>query len=157
MTAPLIFPALGGIYATCLPWAEALLRLWCGLALLPHALRAFFGCFPNSGSRILSPTLLAQGIERSGFRPGRFWTVVVALIEFGAGPALAAGLFTRPAALLVFLFFVGAAYDHGRFDGYFWNKLGMEYPTLWGLVALLFIFAGGGPLSLDALWLHWQV
>lgn len=156
MTAP-VFPALTAITTALLPWAEALLRLWCGLALLPHGMRAFFGWFPDTGSRILSPALLAKGIERSGFRPGQAWIWVVALVEFGAGPALALGLFTRPASLLVFLFFLGAAYDHARFDGYFWNKLGMEYPALWGLVALFFVFAGGGALSLDALWLGWEI
>jgi putative oxidoreductase len=147
---------LGGFYAAVLPWAWALLRAICGLALIPHGLRCFFGFFPNSGSRILNPTLLAQGIERSGFRPGKAWIWVVGLVQFGAGPALALGLFTRPAALLVFLFFAGAAYDHARFDGYFWNKLGMEYPAMWGAIALFFVFAGGGALSLDQRWLGWE-
>lgn len=146
-----LWPALGPFTAAITPWAETLLRVWCGLALLPHAMRCFFGWFPNSGSRILSPKLLAAGIERSGFRPGRYWAIFVALVEFVAGPALALGLLTHLAALLIFLFFVGAAYDHARFDGYFWNKLGMEYPALWGLVALFFACAGGGPLSLDRL------
>ena len=155
MTAPL-FPALAPIDAALLPWAEALLRAWCGLALMPHGLRAFFGWFPNSGSRILSPTLLAKGLERT-LRPGWAWVPVVAFVQFIAGPALALGLFTRPAALLVFIFLAGATYDHARFDGYFWNKLGMEYPALWGLVALLFLVAGGGAISLDALWLGWEI
>lgn len=150
-----VFPALTPIYAALLPWAEALLRAWCGLALLPHGVRAFFGWFPNSGSRILSPTLLAKGLERT-VRPGRAWVPVVAFVQFVAGPALALGLFTRPAALLVFVFFLGATYDHARFDGYFWNKLGMEYPALWGLVALFFALAGSGAVSLDALWLGWE-
>jgi putative oxidoreductase len=156
MTAPAV-PELGAFYTLLLPWAQALLRAWCGLALLPHGMRAFFGWFPNSGSRILNPTQLAVGIERSGFKPGRMWVPVIALVEFVAGPALALGLFTRPAALLIVIFFVGAAYDHARFDGYFWNKLGMEYPALWGLVALLYAIAGGGALSLDALWLGWEI
>ena len=155
MTAP-VFPALAPFYAALLPWAEALLRAWCGLALLPHGVRAFFGWFPNSGSRILNPTLLAKGLERT-VRPGKVWVPVVAIVQFLAGPALALGLFTRPAALLVFIFFLGATYDHARFDGYFWNKLGMEYPALWGLVALLFALAGGGAISLDALWLGWEI
>lgn len=153
---PLLWPVLGPFYAAIAPWAEALLRVWCGLALLPHAMRAFFGWFPNSGSRILTPALLAAGIERSGFRPGRFWIWAVAIVEFVAGPALALGLFTRVAALLVLVFFIGAAYDHARFDGYFWNKLGMEYPALWGLVALFFACVGGGAISLDRLVLGWQ-
>ena len=153
----LVFPALETIYTALGPWAAALLRALCGLMLIPHGLRAFFGFFPNSGSRILSPALLATGIERSGFRPGAFWIWVVALVEFGAGPALALGLFTRPAALLIFLFFAGAAYDHARFNGYFWNKLGLEYPLLWAAVALLFVFLGGGPISLDRLILGWEI
>jgi putative oxidoreductase len=145
------FPPLAALSAAGLPWAEALLRALCGLMLIPHGLRAFFGCFPNSGSRILNPKLLAAGLERSGFRPGRLWIWYVAVVEFGAGPLLALGLFTRLAALLVFLFFLGATYDHARFDGYFWNKLGMEYPMLWGAVALYFVFAGGGAIALDRL------
>jgi putative oxidoreductase len=146
-----LLPSLGPFYVAITPWAEAFLRVWCGLALLPHGMRAFFGWFPNSGSRILSPAMLAAGIERSGFRPGKFWAVVVALIQFVAGPALALGLFTHLAGLLIFVFFVGAAYDHARWDGYFWNKIGMEYPALWGLVALFFACAGGGPIALDRL------
>src|SRR5579862_364529 len=146
-------PPLAALYAAGLPWAEALLRALCGLMLIPHGLRAFFGFFPNSGSRILNPQLLATGLERSGFKPGRIWIWYVGAVEFGAGPLLALGLFTRPAALLVFLFFLGAAYDHARFDGYFWNKLGMEYPMLWGAVALHFVFAGAGPIALDSLML----
>jgi putative oxidoreductase len=148
-------PALGPLYAALTPVAEAVLRAICGLALIPHGLRAFFGFFPNSGSRILSPELLAKGIERSGFRPGRAWLPVIALVQFVAGPALALGLFTRPAALLIFIFLLGAAYDHARFDGYFWNKLGVEYPAIWAAVALFFVGAGGGALSLDHLVLGW--
>jgi putative oxidoreductase len=146
-----LWPALGPFYAAATPWAETLLRVWCGIALLPHALRCFFGWFPNTGSRILSPTLLAQGIERSGFRPGRWWIYVVALVDFVAAPALVLGLVTHLAALLVFLFLLGAVYDHARFDGYFWNQLGLEYPALWALVALYFTVAGGGAFSLDRL------
>src|SRR5215471_1655433 len=108
---------LGAVYAAGLPWAAAFLRVLSGLMLIPHGMRAFFGYFPNTGSRILSPALLAAGLERSGFRPGRAWIWVVAVVEFGAGPLLAVGLFTRPAALLIAIFFLGAAYDHARFDG----------------------------------------
>ena len=34
-SAPLIFPALGSLYQTLAPWAEALLRAVVGLALVP--------------------------------------------------------------------------------------------------------------------------
>jgi putative oxidoreductase len=35
--------------------------------------------------------------------------------------------------------------------GYFWMTGGLEYPLMWGLVALAFVFRGGGRYSLDAL------
>ena len=42
-TTPLIFPSLAGLYQTLAPWAEALLRVVVGLALVPHGLRMAFG------------------------------------------------------------------------------------------------------------------
>ena len=36
---PLIFPQLGSLYQALAPWAEALLRVVAGLALVPHGLR----------------------------------------------------------------------------------------------------------------------
>ena len=46
---PLIFPQLGPLYASFAPWAEALLRVVAGLALVPHGLRNTFGMFPSTG------------------------------------------------------------------------------------------------------------
>ena len=148
---PLIFPAFGAWYAALAPWLEALLRVGVGLALIPHGLRAFFGFFPNSGARVLSFRALAAQLERSGYRPGAFWAGVTAVTEFVAGPLLAVGLFTRLAAVPVFIFLLLSAVDHARFDGWFWNKLGLEYPAIWALAALIFVAIGGGPISLDHL------
>ena len=105
--------------------------------------------FPNTGSRILSPALLGDRDRALGLSPrpllGRLCRAGRVRRRAGARarPLHAA---RRRADLL---FFLGAAYDHLRFDGYFWNKLGMEYPALWGLVALYFACAGGGAISLD--------
>ena len=101
--------------------------------------------------------MLAKQLERSGYRPGMVWAVIVAVTEFIAGPLLALGLFTRPAALAVFLFMAGATIDHARFDGYFWNTLGLEYPLMWMVIALFFLAQGGGVLSLDHLLLGRQL
>lgn len=149
---PLFLPQLGPIYATLWPFVMALVRAIVGLALVPHALRFCFGMFPQSGSRILSLALLTSALERSGYRPGRFWAIAIAATELVGGPLLALGLFTRPVALIVFIFLVNAVIEHARFDGYFWNKLGLEYAMIWAAAALVFVIAGGGPYSLDA-WL----
>jgi putative oxidoreductase len=146
----LLFPALGGVYQALAPWGEALLRAAVGLALVPHGLRLFYGYFPGTGVNIGSFAACAQMLERSGYRPGQFWALVVFLTEFVAGPAMALGLFTRPAALAVFVLMFLSVVDHWK-DGYFWNTRGVEYPAMWTIGALCFVLHGGGAISLDHL------
>jgi putative oxidoreductase len=149
---PLFWPQLGPLYQAATPVAETLIRAVLGLALVPHGLRFVFGLFPNSGSRALSLAALRAGLNAHGYRPGWFWAVAIATLELAGGPLLALGLFTRPLALAAFLFLVVAAIDHWRFDGYFWNVTGLEYPMVWAAGMLFFVTHGGGPYSLDS-WL----
>jgi putative oxidoreductase len=152
IATPLFLPQLGPIYSALAPAALALVRAIVGLALVPHALRFCFGLFPQSGSRILSLALLTGALERSGYRPGRVWAIAIAVLELVGGPMLALGLFTRPVAFAIFIFLLNAVIEHARFDGYFWNKLGLEYAMIWAAAVLVFVVAGGGPYSLDS-WL----
>jgi putative oxidoreductase len=151
-STPLIVPALGPFYHALAPYAEALIRVVVGLALVPHGLRFTFGLFPNSGTRALSLGALSTMLDAHGYRPGKFWAYAIASLELVGGPLLALGLFTRPLALASFVFLVMGAIEHLRFDGYFWNKTGLEYPMVWAAATLFFVINGGGPLSLDS-WL----
>ena len=151
-STPLILPQLGPLYQSLEPFAETLIRVVVGLALVPHGLRFMFGMFPNSGSRALSLEALRGILDRHGYRPGWFWAPAIAILELGGGPLLAMGLFTRPLALAAFIFLVMGAIEHWRFDGYFWNTLGLEYPMVWAAGTLFFVFHGGGAYSLDS-WL----
>ena len=72
------------------------------------------------------------------------------LIEVGGGTLLALGLATRAAALLVAGLMTVAVVKVHLGAGYFWMSGGYEYPLLWGVVALSFVFRGGGAWSLDA-------
>ena len=73
------------------------------------------------------------------------------LIEVFGGLALAAGFLTRVAAALVFgLMAVAVIWVHLPI-GYFWMTGGLEYPLMWAVVALAFVFRGGGRYSIDAL------
>jgi putative oxidoreductase len=119
---PLLFPVLGGVYQLLAPWAEALLRAFVGLALVPHGLRNTFGMWPATGVRSHNLTELA-----------------------------ALGLFTRLAAIPIVLFLIVSNFERWRVGGYFWNKTGLEYTLMWTLAALYFLVHGGGTISLDHL------
>ena len=86
------------LYDALSPWAWLLLRATAGLVLLPHALQKLFGFFPESEVPA-NLRELAVSLENWGYRPGKFWALVVAATELIAGPLLALGLFTRLAAL----------------------------------------------------------
>jgi putative oxidoreductase len=150
----LIIPELGTLYHALEPCAEALLRAAVGLALVPHGLRLFFGFFPGTGVNIGSFVRFADVLDKTGYRPGKFWAVPVLLTEFVAGPLMALGLLTRPAALAVFILMLLSTVDHIK-DGYFWNTRGIEYPAMWAIAALYFVLHGGGVISLDRL-IGWE-
>src|SRR5215475_2042756 len=92
---PLFFPALGSLYQTLAPWAEALLRVAVGLALVPHGLRNTFGFWPGTGIRAHNLTELGEQLDRDGYRPGQFWAYAISFTQLIGGPLLALGLFTR--------------------------------------------------------------
>jgi putative oxidoreductase len=136
------------LYDALSPWAWLLLRATAGLVLLPHALQKLFGFFPESKVPANLPELAAS-LENWGYRPGKFWAFVIAATELIAGPLLALGLFTRLAALPIFIFLALSAAAHGKRDGYFWTIHGAEYPLVWAAIALFFLINGGGAFSLD--------
>jgi len=151
METPLVFPALGAVYAALAPYAEALLRFAVGMAMLPHGLRMCLGFFKGTGAHVSNVRDVAAFFDRRGYRPGLLWARCAVLTQFVAGPCLALGLFTRPMALPVFVLMALSAYDHGRYDGYFWNKSGFEYPAMWAAGAFYFLVHGGGTISFDHL------
>jgi len=153
---PLIVPALGTVYQAISPFVEAVLRFLVGMAMVPHGLRMCLGYFKGTGIAVSSVEGVAAMFDRKGYRPGRLWAYGVVLTQFVAGPCLAFGLFTRPMALPVFVLMALSAYDHAKYDGYFWNKSGIEYPAMWAAGALYFLIHGGGTISLDHLLLGFE-
>ena len=147
----LIVPALGGLYRTLEPWAELLLRVVVGLALIPHALRNTFGFFPNTGQPLRSLKMLADYLDKQGYRPGWLWAPAISATQFICGPLIALGLFTRLAALPVVLFLLVSNVERWRVGRYFWNQLGLEYTLMWTVAAFYILVHGGGLYSLDHL------
>ena len=141
---PLI-PGFGALEQTLSPFAEPLVRVAAGLMLLPHGAQKLFGWFGGYGVDATGQFFAAKlGLPAS-------FALLAGLIEVVGGLALAAGFLTRVAAALVFaLMAVAIIWVHLPI-GYFWMTGGFEYPLMWGLVALAFVFRGGGRYSLDAL------
>ena len=140
---------MSGFYQTLLPFADALLRVAVGLALVPHGLRNTFGFFPNTGVRALNLSALAQQLDETGYRPGKLWAPTISLTQLIGGPLLALGLFTRPVAAVVLVFLLVTNVERWRVGRYFWNQLGMEYTLMWTIATFYIFIRGPGPYSLD--------
>ena len=141
---PLI-PGVAALEQTLSPFAEPLVRVATGLMLLPHGAQKLFGWFGGYGVDATGQFFAAKlGLPAS-------FALLAGLIEVFGGLALAAGFLTRVAAALVFaLMAVAVIWVHWPV-GYFWMTGGLEYPLMWALVALAFVFRGGGAYSVDAL------
>ena len=144
----LVFPQLGQFYATLGPWVEALLRVIVALCLIPHGLRIGYGWFPNTGMPPSNLKTFAGSLQNGGYRPGFLWAPVIVATELIGGPMLALGLFTRVVSIPIFILLAMAVVEHKK-DGWFWNKLGVEYPLIWAAGSLYFLVHGGGLISLD--------
>ena len=133
---PLVIPALESLYVRLTPLAFTWLRVMCGLALMVHG-------WP----KITNPLGAADMVAGIGFQPAAFWSVALAVTEFGGGLLLVLGLLTRLAAaggtiiLLVTVYFHWVQLDQGY--------RGAELSLIWSAITLYFVAVGGGRISLD--------
>lgn len=126
------------------PTGLLIVRLVLGLIMAAHGAQKLFGWFNGPGLQGF-----AAGLERLGVRPGRPWALIAAVVEFGGGLLVAAGLLTPIAALFLAGDLLVAILTVHITKG-FWNSNGgYEYPLalIGGLVGLSLI--GPGPLSID--------
>ena len=142
---------MAALYQTLLPFADALLRVAVGLALVPHGLRNTFGFFPNTGVRALNLTDLANQLDETGYRPGKLWAAAISATQRIGGPLLALGQLTRPVAAVVLGFLLVSNVERWRVGRYFWNQLGLEYTLMWTIATFYVLISGPGRYSLDHL------
>lgn len=133
---PLVIPALETLYERLAPLAFTWLRVMCGLALVVHG-------WP----KITNPLGSADMVAGIGFQPAAFWSVALAVTEFGGGLLIILGLLTRLAAAGCTIVLLVTIYFH-------WVQLGQGYSgaelsLIWSSVTLYLVAVGGGRLSLD--------
>lgn len=133
----LIVPAISGIYAGLHDFAETLLRVVAGLALVTHG-----------AGKIVDPFGAAGMVEGLGFYPGAFWSFLLSCTEFFGGILIAIGFLTRPASLAATFVLLVTVWFHWvtMNQGY----SGAEKSILWAAVFFFFLVRGGNRHSVDA-------
>lgn len=135
----LIISGLGSVYANLGEFAETLLRVVAGLALVTHG-------FP----KIMNPLGPVGLVESIGIFPGpaAFWAVLLSMTEFFGGILIAIGLLTRPAAFGGMIVLLVTVYFHWilKSEGY----AGAEKSILWATIMFYFVIRGANSHSVDA-------
>ncbi len=136
---PLIRP-LAGLYRRVGGAGYPLIRIAAGLLLVPHGWAKLVDGEVHQ---------LAANLDATGPTPGAPWAYLVAGVELFGGLLLAAGLLTRLAAAAIAIEMAVIVIKVHLANGFFWTRLGYEFPLLWGLVCVGLLCGGGGPASLD--------
>ncbi len=105
------------------------LRIMCGLFLIPHILGKFAAGGLSAG--------IVGFFAKAGFQPPEVWVVIAATAETVALITMVLGICTRFAALGTFALLLMTVYALHVVKGFgwTWNTGGYEYPVFWALTA----------------------
>jgi putative oxidoreductase len=138
----LIFPALGGLYEKLSPYSYAFMRFSAGAVLVPHGVQKIMEDWAMRGTK---------SISTAGLPFPEVLAYLTIFSESVAALCVALGLFTRVAALIVWIQMAVIITVFQWKFGYFWTARGIEYALLWWLLFTAIFFRGGGRFSLDHL------
>jgi putative oxidoreductase len=133
----LILPPLAGLYSASHDFAETLLRVVAGAALVTHGL-----------GKIGDPFGAAGMVEGLGFYPGALWSLLLSLTEFVGGIFIVIGLLTRPASFAAMFVLLVTVWFHWVVQGEGYG--GAEKSILWAAIFFFFVIRGGNRHSVDA-------
>lgn len=123
----------------------AFVRLYVGLDLVPHfSEKLFAGPVTRAGD--------VQAFEQLGVPNALQFVLLAGVIEFAAAIGVGLGVFTRLACVLTVVYLmVATLLGHHFLLGFIWASPGggWEYPVLWSVLILSFVFGGGRWMSLD--------
>ena len=135
----LLLPGLGKLYEMLAPLSDTLIRVSLGVFLIPHGYAKLFQDDAVAASR---------NFVNFGWSYPLAWAYFIGALEFFGGIMLAVGLLTRfvAAAFVVEMSVISFAV---LWPAWSWNRRGMEYALLMGIIALAILFRGGGRYSVD--------
>ena len=136
----LLFPGLAGLYERFSPHSYAFMRFAAGAVLVPHGIQKIV----NNAAEGLS-----KGITQHGLPFPLALAYLAIFAESVGATCLALGLFTRLAALMIWIEMSVIIVVFQWEFGYFWTNRGFEYALLWWLLCLAIFFRGGGRYSID--------
>ncbi|MFY9462025.1 MAG: DoxX family protein [Candidatus Sungiibacteriota bacterium] len=122
-------------------WAPLVLRLMLGAAFMAHGYPKLF--------KAENRQMFSGWLESMGFKPGKFWALVVGVVEFYGGIALILGVYTQIAAILIAVNMLVAMWKAK------WGKVGFTAQGGWELdlaylvIAVSLLLTGAGAWSLD--------
>ena len=122
-------------------WAPLILRLMLGAAFIAHGYPKLF--------KAENRQMFSGWLESMGLKPGKFWALVVGVVEFYGGIALILGVYTQLVAMLLVINMVVAMWKAK------WGKVGFTAQGGWELdlaylvIAVSLLLTGAGVWSLD--------
>jgi putative oxidoreductase len=138
----LLIPGLGSLYRCISPYSYAIMRFSAGAVLVPHGVqKVLFYAAPQ----------FAGNIAAQGLPAPLLLTYITFFTESVMAACLALGLFTRLAAVMIWIEMAVIITNFNWKYGYFWTNKGIEYALLWLLLCTAIFFRGGGRYSLDHL------
>jgi putative oxidoreductase len=137
----LIIPALAPIYRTLGGCGDLLLRIVCGLMLLPPGWHKLTGSLFESDVQLFHQLGLEPAVPLMWF---------ITTLELVGGLLLVVGWLTRPTALMIAveMMVIAVAVDIPRGRGY-------QLTLLWAAIAFVISWRGGGRWSVDR-WIGWE-
>jgi len=138
----LVFPGLAGPYRHGAPYAYAFMRFATGAVLVPHGIQKVF---------FLPISRYTETIAAKGLPFPELLAYLTFFTESVAAICLAIGLFTRVAAVMIWIEMLVIVFLFQWQYGYFWTNRGYEYALLWLLLCTAIVFRGGGRYSVDHL------
>ena len=136
----LLIPSLAGLYEKFSPYSYAFMRFATGAVLVPHGIVKILHVAPDK---------FAENLATQGFPAPLLLTYLVYFTESVAAACMAIGLFTRIAAVMIWVEMTVIITVFHWQSGYFWTNRGIEFALLWWALCIAIFFRGGGRYSLD--------